>query len=171
MSETGPSVSIVMGSKSDLEIMSEAAKILTDFDISHEVRVVSAHRTPDTAHALGRSAKERGTKVIIAGAGKAAHLAGVLASLTTLPVIGVPLSTSDLGGLDSLLSTVQMPGGIPVATTAIGKSGARNAGLLAVAMLAISDHALAVKLDQYREERRLEVEQADEQVRGGSATG
>jgi 5-(carboxyamino)imidazole ribonucleotide mutase len=160
-----------MGSKSDLEIMSEAAKILTEFGIPHEMRIVSAHRTPDRAHALGRSAKERGTKVLIAGAGKAAHLAGVMASLTTLPVIGVPMPTSDLGGLDSLLSTVQMPGGIPVATTAIGKSGARNAGLLAVAMLAISDRALAAKLDQYREERRLEVEQADEQVRGGSATG
>ena len=171
MSESGPLVTIVMGSKSDLEIMSEAAKILAEFDISHEVRVVSAHRTPDRAHALGTSAKERGTKVIIAGAGKAAHLAGVMASLTTLPVIGVPMPTSDLGGLDSLLSTVQMPGGIPVATTAIGKSGARNAGLLAVAMLAISDGALSDRLVQYREKMRLEVEQADEKLQENSPAG
>jgi phosphoribosylaminoimidazole carboxylase PurE protein len=168
MTQTGPAVSIVMGSKSDLEVMSEAAAVLKEFEISHELRVISAHRTPYRAHQFGRSAKERGTKVIIAGAGKAAHLAGVMASLTTLPVIGVPMATSDLGGLDSLLSTVQMPGGIPVATTAIGKAGARNAGLLAVAMLALSDSKLSAKLDQQRETMRLEVERADEELRGGS---
>ncbi|MGC9455027.1 MAG: 5-(carboxyamino)imidazole ribonucleotide mutase [Phycisphaerae bacterium] len=165
MTETGPVVSIVMGSKSDLEVMSEAAAILGEFGISHELRVISAHRTPDRAHAFGRSAKEQGTKLIIAGAGKAAHLAGVMASLTTLPVIGVPMPTSDLGGLDSLLSTVQMPGGVPVATTAIGKAGAKNAGLLAVAILAIADDLLATKLTRYREKMLLEVEQADEHVR------
>jgi 5-(carboxyamino)imidazole ribonucleotide mutase len=156
-----------MGSKSDLDVMSQAAKVLEQFGISHEMRVVSAHRTPDRAHELGRSAKERGTKVIIAGAGKAAHLAGVMASLTTLPVIGVPMPTSDLGGLDSLLSTVQMPGGIPVATTAIGKSGAKNAGLLAVAMLAMSDAKLADMLARQRETMQQAIEQDDEQLQQG----
>ncbi len=168
MTQAGPVVSIVMGSKSDLDVMSEAAAVLQEFGISHELRVISAHRTPDRAHAFGRGAKERGTKIIIAGAGKAAHLAGVMASLTTLPVIGVPMPTSDLGGLDSLLSTVQMPGGIPVATTAIGKAGARNAGLLAVAMLALADSALAARLDQAREKMRQEVEQADEQLQAST---
>lgn len=167
MTATGPVVSIVMGSKSDLEVMSEAAAVLKEFGVSHEVRVISAHRTPDRAHAFGRAARARGTKVIIAGAGKAAHLAGVMASLTTLPVIGVPMATSDLGGLDSLLSTVQMPGGIPVATTAIGKAGARNAGLLAVAMLAISNSRLAAMLDEHREKMRLEVERVDDELQGG----
>ncbi|MBS3820195.1 MAG: 5-(carboxyamino)imidazole ribonucleotide mutase [Planctomycetes bacterium] len=167
MAESGPLVTIVMGSKSDLDVMSQAAKVLEQFGISHEMRVVSAHRTPDRAHELGRSAKERGTKVIIAGAGKAAHLAGVMASLTTLPVIGVPMPTSDLGGLDSLLSTVQMPGGIPVATTAIGKSGAKNAGLLAVAMLAMSDAKLADMLARQRETMQQAIEQDDEQLQQG----
>jgi 5-(carboxyamino)imidazole ribonucleotide mutase len=156
-----------MGSKSDVEVMSHAAKVLEQFGISHEMRVVSAHRTPDRAHELGRSAKQRGTKVIIAGAGKAAHLAGVMASLTTLPVIGVPMPTSDLGGLDSLLSTVQMPGGIPVATTAIGKAGAKNAGLLAVAMLGMSDEKLSDMLVREREKMQQAVEQDDEQLRQG----
>lgn len=168
MAQSGPTVSIVMGSKSDLDIMSEAAAILDEFGISHELRVVSAHRTPDRAHELGTSAKERGTRVIIAGAGKAAHLAGVMSSLTTLPVIGVPMPTSDLGGLDSLLSTVQMPGGIPVATTAIGKSGAKNAGLLAVAILALSDEALADRLVAYRKDMARKVEQDDRQVQAGA---
>lgn len=164
MTNAGPVVSIVMGSKSDLDVMAEAAAVLKECGISHELRVISAHRTPDRAHEFGRAAKQRGTKVIIAGAGKAAHLAGVMASLTTLPVIGVPMPTSDLGGLDSLLSTVQMPGGIPVATTAIGKAGARNAGLLAVAMLALADDGLAAKLDMMREKMRQDVEQSDEQL-------
>ena len=122
-----PIVSIVMGSKSDLETMSQAVQVLEQFQIPCETRVMSAHRTPDRAHQFACSAKSRGIKIIIAGAGKAAHLAGVIASLTTLPVIGVPMRTSDLGGLDSLLSTVQMPAGIPVATTAIGAAGAKNA--------------------------------------------
>jgi 5-(carboxyamino)imidazole ribonucleotide mutase len=154
-------VSIVMGSKSDNEIMLQVAQILKEFGIDHEIRVMSAHRTPTKVYEFCQGIRERGVKVIIAGAGKAAHLAGVIASLTTLPVIGVPMKTSDLGGLDSLLSTVQMPGGIPVATTAIGNAGAKNAGLLAVAMLALSDQSLVVKLEEYRETIRLDVEEAD----------
>ena len=163
-----PDVAVVMGSESDLEIMTEAANILKHFSVSCEIRVVSTHRTPNKAHKFARCAKDRGRRVIIAGAGKAAHLAGVLASLTTLPVIGVPMATSDLGGLDSLLSTVQMPGGIPVATTAIGKAEAKNAGLLAVAILALSNENLATKLSIYREKMLLEAEQADERVRGNA---
>ena len=158
-------VSIVMGSQSDEDVMAKAAEVLSEFGISHEMRVISAHRTPDKAHELGRSARERGTKVIIAGAGKAAHLAGVMASLTTLPVIGVPMKTSDLGGLDSLLSTVQMPGGIPVATTAIGSSGAKNAALLAVAILALTDQDLEAELEAYRKKMTEAVEKDDREVR------
>jgi len=154
-------VSIVMGSKSDQETMAQAGQILKEFGIDHEIRVMSAHRTPAKVREFCQGARDRGVKVIIAGAGKAAHLAGVIASLTILPVIGVPMKTSDLGGLDSLLSTVQMPGGIPVATTAIGKAGAKNAGLLAVAVLALDNEQLAFKLESYREAMRLEVEEAD----------
>jgi len=157
-----------MGSKSDLETMSQAVQVLEHFQISCETRVISAHRTPARAHEFACSAKSRGVKVIIAGAGKAAHLAGVLASLTTLPVIGVPMKTSDLGGLDSLLSTVQMPGGIPVATTAIGAAGAKNAALLAVAILALSDAELDDRLTAYRQQMALDVEQADADVRAGA---
>lgn len=159
-----PLVSIVMGSKSDLEIISNAAKIIQQFAIPYELRIISAHRTPDAAYRFGRSARSRGVKVIIAGAGKAAHLAGVMASLTTLPVIGVPMTTSDLGGLDSLLSTVQMPGGIPVATTAIGKAGATNAALLAISMLALFREDLAERLDAYRLEMQRKVESADREA-------
>lgn len=161
-------VSIVMGSKSDLEVMREAEKVLREFGISCELRVISAHRTPAKAHAFATTAKKQGRKVIIAGAGKAAHLAGVLASLTTIPVIGVPMATSDLGGLDSLLSTVQMPGGIPVATTAIGKAGAKNAGLLAAAIFALMDPKLDEQLQDYRDRMRADVERDDDAVRGGS---
>lgn len=157
-------VSVIMGSKSDLDTMNEAVKILDEFGIGYEIRVISAHRTPARAHEFGSTAASRGVKVIIAGAGKAAHLAGVMASLTTLPIIGVPMKTSDLGGLDSLLSTVQMPGGIPVATTAIGKAGAKNAGLLAVAILALSDEKLGTKLKAYRESIRREVEKTDDDL-------
>ena len=160
----GPEVAIVMGSKSDLEIMNEAANVLNDFGIAHEKRIISAHRTPEKAHEFGTAAEERGIKVIIAGAGKAAHLAGVLASLTTIPVIGVPMPTTDLGGLDSLLSTVQMPGGIPVATTAIGKSGAKNAALLAIRILALSEPKLKSKLEDYRKRMREQVERADKDI-------
>jgi phosphoribosylaminoimidazole carboxylase PurE protein len=158
-------VSIVMGSKSDLDVMSEAARMLSQFGVPYEIRVVSAHRTPQKAHQFAATAKAKGIKVIIAGAGKAAHLAGVLASLTTVPVIGVPLPSSDLGGLDSLLSTVQMPGGIPVATTAIGKAGAKNAALLAIAILALGDDALDSRLAAFRESLRAEVEDTDREVR------
>lgn len=163
--ESEVAVSVVMGSQSDEDVMSEAAEVLREFNISHEMRVISAHRTPQKAHEFGRAARDRGTKVVIAGAGKAAHLAGVLASLTTLPVIGVPMKTSDLGGLDSLLSTVQMPGGIPVATTAIGSSGAKNAALLAVAILALSDEGLARELVAYRRRMAQKVEETDQAVR------
>lgn len=160
-----PKVSIVMGSKSDVDVMSEAAKTLDEFGVAYEMRVVSAHRTPQKAHQFAATAKPRGIRVIIAGAGKAAHLAGVMSSLTTLPVIGVPLPTSDLGGLDSLLSTVQMPGGIPVATTAIGKAGAKNAALLAIAILALGDEKLDAQLGAFRESLRAEVEDHDREVR------
>lgn len=156
-----PLVSIVMGSQSDLETLKEASAVLREFAIPHELRVISAHRTPEVARTFGLSAQERGVRIIIAGAGKAAHLAGVMASLTLLPVIGVPMTTSDLGGLDSLLSTVQMPGGIPVATVAIGKAGARNAGLLAVAILALGDPSLRARLAAYREAMTREVQAAD----------
>ena len=129
-------VSIVMGSKSDLPTMGEASKMLKEFGVEYEVRVLSAHRTPKETAEYAAGLKARGIEVVIAGAGGAAHLAGVIASETTLPVIGVPIQTKALGGLDSLLSIVQMPGGIPVATTAIGNAGAKNAGILAVQMMA-----------------------------------
>jgi 5-(carboxyamino)imidazole ribonucleotide mutase len=167
--ETRPIVAIVMGSKSDFEVMKESAAVLTRFGVPHEARVISAHRTPDRAHEFATGAEDRGVKVVIAAAGKAAHLAGVLAALTTLPVLGVPMTTSDLGGLDSLLSMVQMPAGIPVGTTAIGKAGAKNAGLLAVAILALSDERLRAELKSYRRMMAAEVEADDELVRGSSA--
>jgi len=157
-------VAIVMGSKSDLETMAEGVGILKGFGIPHEVRVLSAHRTPARAAEFAEGAARRGIRVIVAAAGKAAHLAGVLASLTTIPVIGVPMHTGDLGGLDSLLSTVQMPGGIPVATVAIGKAGAKNAALLATAILALSDENLARQLGEYRQRMREEVETQDNEV-------
>ncbi len=157
-------VSIVMGSKSDADTFKETATVLKDFGIGYEMRVISAHRTPQVAHEFGSGAKARGVKVIIAGAGKAAHLAGVMASLTTLPIIGVPMTTSDLGGLDSLLSTVQMPGGIPVATVAIGKAGAKNAALLAVAILALSDKHLDRRLQTYRRKMTDEVIKSDQDL-------
>jgi 5-(carboxyamino)imidazole ribonucleotide mutase len=149
---TTPLVAIIMGSSSDWDAMRQADEILTRFDVPHECRVLSAHRTPvETAEFASRAAS-RGLQVIIAGAGGAAHLAGVVAAHTILPVIGVPMQSSALNGLDSLLSTVQMPKGIPVATVAIGPSGAANAGLLAVAILATSRQDLRVKLQSYRDE-------------------
>src|SRR5438094_4996086 len=141
-----------MGSKSDWETMSQADAILTQFGVPHECRVLSAHRTPAVTAEYASTAASRGLEVIVAGAGGAAHLAGVVAASTVLPVIGVPMQTSALGGLDSLLSIVQMPKGIPVATVAIGPSGAANAGLLAVAILATSRPSLRAKLEAYREE-------------------
>lgn len=150
-------VGIVMGSTSDRDAMRPAEYILDKFGIGYEVRVISAHRSPALAHDFARKAAERGFCVIIAAAGKAAHLAGVMASLTTLPVIGVPMKTSDLGGMDSLLSTVQMPKGVPVATVAIG--GAENAGLLAVQILALSDKTLSEKVAAYKAEMAKHVEE------------
>lgn len=141
-------VGVIMGSKSDLETMRACADVLEEFGVPFELRVVSAHRTPDAMSEYAKSAKDRGIQVIVAGAGGAAHLPGMVASHTSLPVIGVPVETKALGGLDSLLSIVQMPGGIPVATVAIGN--ARNAGLLAVRILATADPKLAQKLDAFR---------------------
>src|SRR5512146_2507346 len=141
-----PLVSIVMGSDSDLEIMNEAAKPLEEFGIPYEIDISSAHRSPARTGEYSRTAEKRGVKVIIAGAGAAAHLAGVVAAETTLPVIAVPIDCTSLHGLDALLAMVQMPAGIPVATVAIGKAGARNAGLLAVQILATADAALADQL-------------------------
>lgn len=148
MTEPRPLVGVIMGSDSDWPTMREACEVLDAFDVPYEKRVVSAHRTPDDMAEYARSARERGLKVIVAGAGGAAHLPGMTAAHTTLPVIGVPVKTSALGGLDSLYSIVQMPGGVPVATVAIGK--ARNAGLLAVRILAASDDELAAALEEDR---------------------
>src|SRR6266478_349787 len=146
-----PLVSIVMGSDSDLEIMREAGKALEGFGIPYEIDVTSAHRSPDRTAEFARNAAGRGISVIIAGAGGAAHLAGVIAAHTTLPVIGVPIPSTALNGLDSLLATVQMPEGIPVATVAIGKPGATNAGILAAQILALSSDPLARKLAAHKE--------------------
>jgi phosphoribosylaminoimidazole carboxylase PurE protein len=146
-----PRVSIVMGSDSDLDVMREAAKVLEEFGIEYEIDVTSAHRSPDRTAEYARKAAARGIRVIIAGAGGAAHLAGVIAAHTSLPVIGVPIPSSSLQGLDSLLATVQMPAGIPVATVAIGKPGATNAGILAVQILGLSSDPLARKLATHKE--------------------
>ncbi|MEO3470732.1 5-(carboxyamino)imidazole ribonucleotide mutase [Roseomonas sp. CAU 1739] len=145
-----PLVGIIMGSRSDWETMRHAAETLDRLGVPHETRVVSAHRTPDRLVSYAKGAAGRGLKVIIAGAGGAAHLPGMAASMTALPVLGVPVESHALKGMDSLLSIVQMPGGIPVATLAIGKPGAINAGLLAAAILALSDAALAARLDAWR---------------------
>ncbi|MGO9344533.1 MAG: 5-(carboxyamino)imidazole ribonucleotide mutase [Acidimicrobiales bacterium] len=156
-------VGIVMGSSSDAEVMDGAVQALKEFDVDVEVRVLSAHRTPDDTIEYARSAVGRGQKVLIAGAGGAAHLAGVLAAATPLPVIGVPIALANLGGLDSLLSMVQMPKGIPVATVAV--NGARNAGILAVRILALSDDALAARLDSFRDEIAEQVRTQDQALR------
>ena len=145
-----PLVGIVMGSNSDWGVMQHAAIQLRDFDVSYEARVISAHRTPDIAFEYAQTAVDRGLRCIIAGAGGAAHLAGVLAAKTILPILGVPVPSKHLQGLDSLLSIVQMPKGIPVATFAIGEAGAANAGLFAVALLALSDPAMARQLEAFR---------------------
>ena len=147
---TGPLVGIVMGSDSDWDVMQHAGARLAEFDVPHESRVVSAHRTPDLLFRYAEEARGRGLRCIIAGAGGAAHLPGMLAAKTTLPVLGVPVTSKHLQGLDSLLSIVQMPAGIPVATFAIGQAGAHNAGLYAVALLALSDPDLARRLDAFR---------------------
>ncbi|GAA1945998.1 5-(carboxyamino)imidazole ribonucleotide mutase [Microbacterium deminutum] len=152
-----------MGSDSDWRVMSDASQALTDFEIPHEVEVVSAHRTPDKLIRYGREARARGLKVIIAGAGGAAHLPGMLASVTPLPVIGVPVQLSTLDGLDSLLSIVQMPAGIPVATVSI--NGARNAGLLAVRILGASDDATATRVEDYARDLEGQVEQKNRRLK------
>ena len=157
-------VGIVMGSDSDLDIMQEAAAVLKKFQIPYEMTVASAHRSPQRADDFAATALKRGMKVIIAGAGHAAHLAGVLAAHTTLPVIGVPIDSSCLQGLDALLATVQMPPGIPVATMAIGKPGARNAGILAAQIIATSEAQLAGKLEKFKQEMARQVEQKAKKI-------
>jgi 5-(carboxyamino)imidazole ribonucleotide mutase len=148
-----PLVGVIMGSRSDWETMTHAAETLSALDVPHETRVVSAHRTPDLLFEYASSAEERGLQVIIAGAGGAAHLPGMIASKTLVPVLGVPVQSRALQGLDSLLSIVQMPGGVPVGTLAIGRAGAVNAALLAAAILARGDAALRERLDRYRRDR------------------
>src|SRR5579872_6936744 len=152
MADERPLVGVIMGSKSDWDTMVEADRVLTDFGIPHECQVVSAHRTPSWMAEYASSAAGRGLEVIVAGAGGAAHLPGMVASHTVLPVIGVPVKSAALNGLDSLLSIVQMPKGVPVATVAIGAAGAANAGLLAAAILATSRPELRAKLQRYRDE-------------------
>lgn len=160
--EVHPQVGIVMGSDSDLEVMREAATVLDEFDIPYEVRVVSAHRTPQAMLVYAERAADRGLRVVIAGAGGAAHLPGMIASATTLPVIGVPVPLKHFDGLDSLLSMVQMPSGVPVATVAIGNS--RNAGLLAIRILAVNDHKLRIRMEDFQEELRQLVTEKDTRV-------
>ena len=160
-----PLVSIAMGSDSDLDVMREAAKALEEFGIAYEIDVTSAHRSPDRTADYARKAAARGIRVIIAGAGGAAHLAGVIAAHTTLPVIGVPIPSTSLNGLDSLLATVQMPAGIPVATVAIGQAGASNAGILAAQILALSSTGLAKKLDAHKEKLANSVEEKSRKLK------
>jgi 5-(carboxyamino)imidazole ribonucleotide mutase len=158
-------IGIIMGSDSDLEVMKDAAKVLEDFAIDFEITVVSAHRTPERMYEYAKTARERGLKVIIAGAGGAAHLPGMVAAITTLPVIGVPVQLKTLSGLDSLLSIVQMPGGVPVATVAI--NNAKNAGLLAVQILGIDNAEIANKLQEYKDKMKTEVEEKAQKVEKG----
>ncbi len=160
-----PLVGIVMGSDTDLPTMTETARMLKKFDVPFEIEITSAHRSPLRTSEYARTAIRRGLKVIIVGAGGAAHLAGVIAAETTLPVIGVPMATTTLAGLDSLLSTVQMPGGVPVACTAIGKPGAINAAIYAIEIIATSDAALAQKLSGYKEELARSVAEKSEKVK------
>ncbi len=160
-------VSILMGSKSDYEIMREAIKILEQFQIPYELIITSAHRTPNRTHKYVKDAESRGCKVFICGAGMAAHLAGVVASLTTRPVIGVPMPSGMMDGLDALLSTVQMPGGMPVATVAVGKAGAKNAAYLALQILATTDEELKAKLEEDRvaQAKKVELDSKEVEVR------
>ena len=163
--KAGVIVSVVMGSDSDLPVMEEAVKILAEFAIPHELFLTSAHRTPERTTAFARGATKRGVKIIIVGAGAAAHLAGVIASQTLLPVIGVPIDATSLQGLDALLATVQMPGGIPVATMAIGKAGAKNAALFAIRVLALEDADLQKKLQSYIRKMASDVERKHENLK------
>lgn len=170
---SGPKVLILMGSENDWEVMSEARKALDDMGVETEVHVSSAHRTPERTGKLAREAAGRGIQVLICGAGAAAHLAGVCAAETELPVLGVPLASSDLQGLDALLSTAQMPAGVPVGTLAIGKAGARNAGLLAARILARADAQVAERVRAQRRKMAEEVEAKDQALQGklGAAKG
>ncbi len=160
-----PLVSIVMGSDSDLEIMREAATALEGFGIGYEIDVTSAHRSPERTADFARHAARRGIRVIIAGAGGAAHLAGVIAAHTSLPVIGVPIPSTSLNGLDSLLATVQMPAGIPVATVAIGKPGATNAGILAAQIIGLASRTLAKKLETHKQNLAASVEEKSKKLK------
>lgn len=164
MSTARPQVGIVMGSDSDLNVMEAAAAILKEFEIPFEMTVASAHRSPERAAQFAATARQRGIKVIIAGAGHAAHLAGAMAAHTTLPIIGVPIDSSCLQGLDALLSTVQMPPGIPVATVSIGKPGAKNAAILAAQILALADSELESRLNAYKLEMATQVEAKAKQL-------
>lgn len=155
--DTMPLVSVIMGSQSDFPTMGLSCEILSALDINHEVKIVSAHRTPDRLYTFAKEAKGRGLKVIIAGAGGAAHLPGMVASMTTLPVLGVPIKSRVLNGLDSLMSIVQMPHGVPVATLAIGDAGAKNAALLAASILALSDQHIFDKLNNFRNQQTAQV--------------
>ncbi|MBF0180403.1 MAG: 5-(carboxyamino)imidazole ribonucleotide mutase [Magnetococcales bacterium] len=157
INDTTPLVGILMGSDSDWEVMKEAGKVLKAFSVPFEMLVTSAHRTPERTHEYASTAHKRGVRILIVGAGAAAHLAGVVAAISNLPVIGVPLAATDLQGMDALLSTVQMPGGIPVATMAIGKAGAKNAALFALRILALGDAAIAGELEKYKAKMAEEV--------------
>ncbi len=158
-------VAVIMGSKSDLPVMEETTALLKQFGIETEMRILSAHRCPEEVAAFAKTAAGKGFSAIIAGAGMAAHLPGVIASFTTLPVIGVPIDASSLDGIDALLSIVQMPPGIPVATVGIGKAGAKNAALLAVEMLALAEPSLKNKLSSFREDQKKTILAADEEVK------
>ena len=164
MNEAGPVVGIIMGSQSDWKTMQDAAETLDRLGITHEVRIVSAHRTPDRLYDCARKARERGLRVIIAGAGGAAHLPGMAAALTSLPVLGVPIESRVLKGVDSLLSIVQMPAGVPVATFAIGKAGAVNAALFAAAVLGLADSTTAARLEGWREAQTRDVAERPDPV-------
>jgi 5-(carboxyamino)imidazole ribonucleotide mutase len=164
MKKTRPLVSVVMGSDSDFPIMSETTNILEDFGIPHEVFLTSAHRSPERTSSFAKGAAEKGIKVIIVGAGAAAHLAGVIASQSLLPVIGIPIDATTLGGIDALLSIAQMPGGVPVATMAVGKAGAKNAALFAIRILAVEDENLQKKLQAFIQKMAKDIEKKQESL-------
>ncbi len=164
-----PLVGILMGSDSDFPIMEETSKVLEKFGVAHEITVSSAHRSPERTRKYTLGAPKRGIKILIAGAGAAAHLAGVIAAETTLPVIGVPIGSSALNGLDALLSTTQMPGGVPVAGMAIGKAGAKNAGVLAVQILALGNKTINQKLTKYKKDQANEVERKSRKLKSDHA--
>ena len=171
MATAQPKVGILMGSDSDLEVMREAEKRLDSFGITYETRIMSAHRTPEKAAAYAATAEQRGLEVIICGAGAAAHLAGAIAANTILPVIGIPIDSSSLKGLDALLATVQMPAGIPVATMAIGKAGAANAGIFAAQIVGRKDAEVSAKLSKFKKELATGVEERDRKLQSERSKG